>query len=625
VPDAKAAAVVEALHDDGVEIIRNSWVELLQLEKMAGDDLFGAVTGILRADLHLAREDLIHDDAKGEHVRRGGGLPATGLFGGHVFRRARPWRDFPQAPDFFRVGKPEISNDRTRAIKQNITGFEVAMNNFLPMQIIQTFGCLIADVDELTIRILLAIADDVGEAAVAEEIHQQVKLIFQLGHPVDANDVGVVDDLAESLFALEAVEALFPNFHTLAGSGRKVLKSKYLVRLFDETFRDRPGTAIVKWLRDLTVFEIDLFSIYNGKNLLESGKESLNRHREVPDNLVRLPLGDSMTATCRQAFSDPVLHWHWMAISSNVMRHAARKGVEHHTSRSTGRQKARKGIICSMFIVDPRVCHPRPACQNPAPQHFGDHMFFYRDIVLEREGSSLAGTLTEPAELTSPVPAVLLIADLWEGLEQKEVMRAIAAELGHRGIASFAIPLELESNDSLRQIEDLLDDAQQALAYLRAQPMVDSRCCGILGYGVGAPIAATLSIEDGRLLTIVMLTPLLEWDVLLPPRSLFPGRRAGLKIPEVSRNWLEATKSSRLLGAYGDLDLPVLLVHGNRDPFIPLRHSQEIRTLLEQKDCNVKLVSIEGADHTFVADNLRQFVGSEVANWFELVLQSAAV
>ncbi|MDP7132821.1 MAG: hypothetical protein QF437_20165, partial [Planctomycetota bacterium] len=85
----------------------------------------------------------------------------------------------------------------------------------------------------------------------------------------------------------------------------------------------------------------------------------------------------------------------------------------------------------------------------------------------------------------------------------------------------------------LRQIEDLLEDAQQALAYVRAQPMVDSRCCGILGYGVGAPLAATLAREDGRLLTIAMLAPLIEWDVLLPIRPLLPGRKQRLGIPEV--------------------------------------------------------------------------------------------
>ena len=252
-------------------------------------------------------------------------------------------------------------------------------------------------------------------------------------------------------------------------------------------------------------------------------------------------------------------------------------------------------------------------------------MLFYRDIVLEREGSSLTGTLVEPAELASPAPAVLLIADIWEDLESEEVMRALAKELGSRGIASFAIPLVLDSGDGLRQIEDLLEDAQQALAYLRAQPMVDSRCCGILGYGVGAPLAATLAREDGRLLTIAMLAPLIEWDVLLPIRPLLPGRKQRLGIPEVGPLWLEATRSTRLLEAYGDLVLPVLLVHGNRDPFIPIGHSQEIRTLLEEKDCSVKLVSIEGANHTFVSDNLRQFVGSEVANWFELLLQAAAV
>lgn len=255
-------------------------------------------------------------------------------------------------------------------------------------------------------------------------------------------------------------------------------------------------------------------------------------------------------------------------------------------------------------------------------------MFFYRNIVLEREGACLAGTLTEPADLTSPAPAVLLLADIWEGLEQKEVIRALAAELGNKGIVSFAIPLDLESENGLRQIQDLLDDAQQALSYLRAQRMVDSRCCGVVGYGVGAPVAATLSREDGGILAVAMLAPLFDWTVLLPPHPLISGRigrKAGLKIPEVSRDWVKATLSSRFLEAYGDLDLPVLLVHGNRDTFIPLRHSQELRTLLEQKDCNVKLVSIEGADHTFLTDNLRQFAGSEVANWFELLLQEAAV
>src|SRR5690606_20712429 len=63
-------------------------------------------------------------------------------------------------------------------------------------------------------------------------------------------------------------------------------------------------------------------------------------------------------------------------------------------------------------------------------------------------------------------------------------------------------------------------------------------------------------------------------------------------------------------------DAPTLLIAGDKDTLVPITHSQEIHEALEQAEVPTKLVTIDGAGHGFVGDQLIRD-GQEMCDWFE--------
>ena len=63
-------------------------------------------------------------------------------------------------------------------------------------------------------------------------------------------------------------------------------------------------------------------------------------------------------------------------------------------------------------------------------------------------------------------------------------------------------------------------------------------------------------------------------------------------------------------------DAPTLLVHGSRDPRVPLKLSEQMFAELKKCEVPAKLVVIEGAGHGFSGKDAKQASSERVA-WFD--------
>jgi len=61
---------------------------------------------------------------------------------------------------------------------------------------------------------------------------------------------------------------------------------------------------------------------------------------------------------------------------------------------------------------------------------------------------------------------------------------------------------------------------------------------------------------------------------------------------------------------------PILLIHGDKDELVPIKHSQEMIAALEKEKAACKLVTIEGAAHGF-SPKQNETVVAEMVAWFD--------
>ena len=102
-------------------------------------------------------------------------------------------------------------------------------------------------------------------------------------------------------------------------------------------------------------------------------------------------------------------------------------------------------------------------------------------------------------------------------------------------------------------------------------------------------------------------TDLREW---VKPGSFYYQRYAALRFdPD------KAAACSPILHV-DKQDAPTLLVHGSRDPRVPLKLSEQMYVELKKREVPAKLVVIEGAGHGFTGRDAKQASSERVA-WFD--------
>jgi len=110
-----------------------------------------------------------------------------------------------------------------------------------------------------------------------------------------------------------------------------------------------------------------------------------------------------------------------------------------------------------------------------------------------------------------------------------------------------------------------------AISHLEQHPRVDTGRIGLLGFSLGAYLALSVAAVDSRVKVVV------EFFGGLPKEMRFFMRRL----------------------------CPVLILHGEADPIVPVEEAYELEGLLKKKDVPYEIKIYPGTGHTFDSDTWR--------------------
>jgi dienelactone hydrolase len=177
-----------------------------------------------------------------------------------------------------------------------------------------------------------------------------------------------------------------------------------------------------------------------------------------------------------------------------------------------------------------------------------------------------------PETLDGPVPAVIALHGAGGNVSG---MERYASVLAAEGFAVYLLhyfdrtgtePADLQSMK--RNFPLWMKSLWDAISFLETQPQVDHERIGLLGFSLGAYLSLANSAIDPRVKAVV---------------EFFGG------MPKEMRLFMR-----RLC--------PVLILHGETDPTVPVEEAYQLQKLLEKKGIAYEIKIYPGAGHGFEAD-----------------------
>jgi len=209
-----------------------------------------------------------------------------------------------------------------------------------------------------------------------------------------------------------------------------------------------------------------------------------------------------------------------------------------------------------------------------------------------------------------------------------EKMQGFTKPLTDKGFTVFAVR---HGSSPKFGIPEAVSDARRSVRYIRYHAErfhIDPNRLGVYGFSAGGHLSLMLGTAsdegDAKAEDPVMQTSdrvqavvanvaptdlrIMVWKAPdhLPAYERFPALDLDLK---------EAQEHSPLVHVSDD-DPPTLLIAGDQDQLVPIKHSQEIQTAFEAANVTSKLVVIEGAGHGFRGDDAVRAT-NELVSWFE--------
>jgi dienelactone hydrolase len=207
------------------------------------------------------------------------------------------------------------------------------------------------------------------------------------------------------------------------------------------------------------------------------------------------------------------------------------------------------------------------------------------------------------------LPAVLVHPDAG-GLSGD--MEGVCLDLARQGY--FAAAVHYQRLEDLKKENPLFswkspEDVTAAIRHLKGHPRVDAGRIGLLGYSKGGMLSLLIASQDSSVKAVVAYYPLADFEEWLDlnrysfPKSLwFRGVRSYvLKELQVS-TWEEALETLRRASPIhqaGQIQAPVLLVHGGKDLTAPLSQAQRLCRKMQDAGRNCELFVIARAGHVF--------------------------
>ncbi|HUP02544.1 MAG TPA: alpha/beta fold hydrolase [Bryobacteraceae bacterium] len=294
-----------------------------------------------------------------------------------------------------------------------------------------------------------------------------------------------------------------------------------------------------------------------------------------------------------------------------------------------------QGQVAGFFMARTAVKAANP-WEHPA--YSKADAFHEREVTFGDDPWKLPGTLTVPVS-AGPHPAVVLVQgsgpnDRDESLGPNKIFRDLAEGLASRGIVVLRYEkrtrqyqAKMAVQEDMTVLEETVDDAVAAAAFLRQQPEVDPKRVFVTGHSLGGNQAPRIAEADDKLAGIVILagnvTPL--EDAIVDQSEYLGASAAQLQLlkaeaakvkrlddgdeggPPVTVGpvtapvsyWLDL-KSYDPVGAAKKLTIPVLVLQGERDYQVTMKDFELWKAGLGARK-NVTLKSYPALNHLFIA------------------------
>ncbi len=212
-------------------------------------------------------------------------------------------------------------------------------------------------------------------------------------------------------------------------------------------------------------------------------------------------------------------------------------------------------------------------------------------VEVPGHGVTLGGYFFQPRAGVAPHPAVILLHGF---ASHAHAMAGLARAASANGYAALALSLrgwlgsEGENDQGLRQPLDVL----AAIDWLAKRPMVDAHRIGLVGASMGGQVA---------LLTAAHKPPIRAVASYFAPTDLARWREANPFIRDYLDDLCgpEGLPVRSPLLRVAQVDVPVLLIHGDRDENVPVQQTLAMAESLKGHGKDVETLILAGATHYF--------------------------
>lgn len=255
-------------------------------------------------------------------------------------------------------------------------------------------------------------------------------------------------------------------------------------------------------------------------------------------------------------------------------------------------------------------------------------------VVLSNRGEKIFGVLHLPKGEEKP-PCVLVCHGLGGHKTGRfRVYVDLAESLVKARIAVFRFDFrgsgDSEGSFSEMTFQGEISDAILALDYLAHSSQVDTTRLGIFGRSLGGAVAMHAASETGLVKSTALWAPLFNGEQWLAKwRHLLSGKAS----PQESVEMRRINGQVASMDFYSELfsinmeeqikkasELPLLLIHGEKDDVIDVSHSEQYYAARSHTGSPIEFIRLPHADHDFSAAEEREFAILKTTEWFQKTL-----
>jgi acetyl esterase/lipase len=257
------------------------------------------------------------------------------------------------------------------------------------------------------------------------------------------------------------------------------------------------------------------------------------------------------------------------------------------------------------------------------------------DVVYgHKHGLAMTFDVFRPSEKANGAGVLFMVSGGWYSVWQPaEQSLPRFKPLTDKGFTVFAVR---HGSSPKFSIPEAVEDVRRGVRFIRVNAErfgVDPERLGVYGASAGGHLSLMLGTasDDGdpqatdpvlrasdRVQAVVAYVAPTDLRIMVWKA---PGHLPAYdRYPALDLELDAAAQYSPLLHVTPD-DAPTLLVAGDRDELVPIKHSQDIYAALKEKDVTSEFVVLEGAGHGFAGKDAERATRELVA-WFEKHLTS---